>query len=529
MPSHNDQSDRDKMDDYPDKPNFEFVTVTRHPSATTRSATSRKVRTQAMRDYLRKQNRQAISGVVEVLQSTNPEEPEQYKGKFKLNSWTHKSKEKSVVSRVETLRRADRRVSDVEQAAGEGLKTLDAEFWRSFKPSSTAFNLVSGSLDPFNTLAIRLGPASERLLMHYNTAYNMNSLAINAEGDFFSYVKRDPALFHSILYLVALHSNLKYGATDSAVSLYHGSETFRVISERLRSSNVVFSDATIAAVAMLANKENLNGRYELSKMHKQGLEKMIRLRGGVQVLQGVFRRIVTWTDLCYATIWSCQPSFPRLFPRSKQYHHHHPTDDGNPAFLKPSHTFGATSPIPPIFDALRTLSQSLSPANIACINRIGASNAIYNLEYDLLLLNEPFSAFSDVLDSTIQVKTLPLRTAAHIYLWLAIREIPLTSELIHRMVQRLQESLVGTLSQWWTGTRESMIWLLWILFVGGIAAMGREERMWFVQEMSGICRTLGISDNDTLRNSLYLVLWQEEFCGEKLELLWLDVVPLLGC
>ena len=83
----------------------------------------------------------------------------------------------------------------------------------------------------------------------------MNSVAINAEGDFFSHVKTDPALFHSILYLVALHFDLKYGLRDSPATLYHGGEAFRMINERLGNAEAGFSDMTIAAVAMLVNKE----------------------------------------------------------------------------------------------------------------------------------------------------------------------------------------------------------------------------------------------------------------------------------
>jgi len=83
----------------------------------------------------------------------------------------------------------------------------------------------------------------------------MNSVAVNAERDFFSFVKVDPALFHSILYLVALHFDLSYGVQDSAVCLYHGGEAFRIINERLADINGVFSDQTIGAVAMLVNKE----------------------------------------------------------------------------------------------------------------------------------------------------------------------------------------------------------------------------------------------------------------------------------
>jgi len=88
-----------------------------------------------------------------------------------------------------------------------------------------------------------------------NTAYFMNSIAINAEGNFFSFVKTDPALFHSILYLVALHYNLKRGLLDSPECLYHGSEAFKLINRRLDGPHATFSDMTLAAVAMLANKE----------------------------------------------------------------------------------------------------------------------------------------------------------------------------------------------------------------------------------------------------------------------------------
>lgn len=85
--------------------------------------------------------------------------------------------------------------------------------------------------------------------------YSMNSVAVNAEQDFFSHVKVDPALFHSILYLVALHYDLKHGLTDSLVCLYHGGEAFRIINERLCDVNGLFNDMTIGAVAMLVNKE----------------------------------------------------------------------------------------------------------------------------------------------------------------------------------------------------------------------------------------------------------------------------------
>jgi hypothetical protein len=106
------------------------------------------------------------------------------------------------------------------------------------------------------------------------TTYNMNSVAINTEGDFFSYVKIDPALFHSILYMVALHYDLRNGVQDSAVCLYHGGEAIRTVNERLADVNGVFSDQTLGAVAMLVNKEVFQPR-----------------RSPRQVLMGILNRI----------------------------------------------------------------------------------------------------------------------------------------------------------------------------------------------------------------------------------------------
>jgi hypothetical protein len=81
----------------------------------------------------------------------------------------------------------------------------------------------------------------------------MNSVAINPDGDFFPHARTDPALLHSVLYLVALHHDLKLGVSDSSECLYHGGEAFRVINQRLQDGD--FSDMTIAAVAMLVTKE----------------------------------------------------------------------------------------------------------------------------------------------------------------------------------------------------------------------------------------------------------------------------------
>lgn len=81
----------------------------------------------------------------------------------------------------------------------------------------------------------------------------MNAVAVNPQGNFFSNAVMDPVLLHAALYLVALDYNMKTGVADSLESLYHGGEAVRAINEQLLGER--YTDATMAAVALMANKE----------------------------------------------------------------------------------------------------------------------------------------------------------------------------------------------------------------------------------------------------------------------------------
>lgn len=151
---------------------FEFVTITSQPSAINRKATSKTVRTQAMRDYLRKQNKEAITGIPEVASAVSLEEPSRYKGRFKLNTWTHKAKRKSVEGRKGRSRDVGEQIKSQAMVVRGGdvaaSLALETQGWNPISPRhlpNSVFS-VSGRLDPFDSLAIQLGPQSENILNH---------------------------------------------------------------------------------------------------------------------------------------------------------------------------------------------------------------------------------------------------------------------------------------------------------------------------------------------------------------------------
>jgi hypothetical protein len=117
-----------------------------------------------MRDYIRKQNRQVITGKSEIVGSTNPEKPSKYKDKFKLDTWSHKTRTKALDARRSREKRQDEshavqpQWTTLEDSAG----VLE---WRYRQPNPVFF-LDTRRLDPFESLSVKLGPRSEMLLLH---------------------------------------------------------------------------------------------------------------------------------------------------------------------------------------------------------------------------------------------------------------------------------------------------------------------------------------------------------------------------
>jgi hypothetical protein len=148
---------------------------------------------------------------------------------------------------------------------------------------------------------------------------------------------------------------------------------------------------------------------------------------------------------------------------------------------------------------------------------------IYNLEYDLLALNDP-SEDDPTPKSQHSFEVIALKTAVHLYLYLFIREIPQTSKIIERMVLRLQRSLDSQLFVWLNHTDECLTWLLWILFMGRIAARGRSEGLWFLQKLVATTDLLEIFSPESLELHLRKILWHEGFCATQCEILWDDIM-----
>ncbi|KAM3066818.1 hypothetical protein ACMFMG_011889 [Clarireedia jacksonii] len=498
-----------------DKKTFEFVTVIGQSSQRDRDEHSRKVRVQAMRDFVIRRKmgmEEGEEGSRWVLRE--PQELrglEVYKGRFRLESW-------GIGRGKKGGGRGRRRGGRTGKGGGEE-EVVDEEINEFLKgdkeggsQGSPRSLLDASRLDPFDSLAVVLDARSERLLDHYQTMYTTNSIAINSDGTFFSTAAADAAMLHSILYLIALHYDIKRGMAESHESLHHGGEALSIINKRLRDSETDIRDSTISSVALLVNKENLAGKYDVAVVHMQGLQKMVSLRGGVENLKGIHQRIVAWSDLCHSNVWEKQPAFSYLNPPLPKTSYLIPDLSEEPLPEE-------TNELRKVVDDLRVLSSHMDSTNPAKISRTFTSALIYSTEYKLLDFNSSPPSHPAQTSTLISI-SLPLRTALHLYLYLTIRDIPPTQQLIQRLLQRLRDSLEPQIPGFWTANRERRIWLLWILFVASMAATTAEDRFWWTRGVQTVCGILGVKEKGEFEERLRKCMWVERGCGLALEVVW---------
>jgi hypothetical protein len=158
-----------------------------------------------MRDYLRKQNKEAITGVPEVVSNVTLEEPSRYKGRFKLNTWSHKAKTKATNERKARSRDVERQAASQamvlqggDLTSSEGLEDQGRQPINSVRLPNPVFS-GNGRLDPFNSLVIQLGPHSENLLVYCQfPAVSHTSAFIRLETTTFSSLT-PPLYFQSLL------------------------------------------------------------------------------------------------------------------------------------------------------------------------------------------------------------------------------------------------------------------------------------------------------------------------------------------
>ncbi|EHK24948.1 uncharacterized protein TRIVIDRAFT_61700 [Trichoderma virens Gv29-8] len=488
---NNDMSLPEKGSDHlpqgPGKQHFMFVTVG-EPSiggCHNKRQIPKTVRAQVMRDYVWKRDLQISGPDDKRPPSNNAIKPADLKGRFRLNTSARKTGNRTKIK------------------PRSGKAVINLPNSRSLRATNSPLTVLGVSYDPFDAFMLRLGPESMRLIHHYYRGCSMSLVAYNiGERECLTNARGSLALFHSILYVVSLVYNLDHSPKDQLGSLFHSIEAFRAINVDLEAGS--YTDMTIAAVALMATKETLEGNFASATVHMDGLQIMIKNRGGILNLTCRNGKAALW-----------------FTPRSVTMHIQNPPHSED-AFLVPADTFGPDSGIIPVIKFLRNVTLSMNTTPNFDLRHLNTSQDLYNMEYQL------HSCRANLESATFAKRVMLLSLAMHLYLYLVIRHIPTRSKLVITLVQRLMTAIDEEATGDWEDVENGHVWLLWILFVGFGGSSQDADSGWFVERIQA-WRT-NHPDCDPyagLDSQLRRVLWHNVWCGEQLEQLYNRLLKLV--
>jgi hypothetical protein len=117
---------------------------------------------------------------------------------------------------------------------------------------------------------------------------DIDSLAYHMRSSWIHNALTDLCLFHATLYAASAQLDVIQDAattktTTNRVTLYHHTETIRVLNNRIAAGGEI-DDVTIAAVLLLVITGSLQKDSQAAEVHRLGLLQMVATRGGFDKL-----------------------------------------------------------------------------------------------------------------------------------------------------------------------------------------------------------------------------------------------------
>lgn len=127
----------------------------------------------------------------------------------------------------------------------------------------------------------------------------------------------------------------------------------------------------------------------------------------------------------------------------------------------------------------------------------------------------------------VQKRFLVLVSAAQVFLYAVLREIPTTGHMMRILVARVREALedADSIALIWVSHDAA---LLWVLFVGVVGSGTAQDRAWFTSRLLKVLRRARDTlppercNRETLQQQLAAFLWRDKSCLPVLDEIWKD-------
>ncbi|KAK1998388.1 hypothetical protein LX36DRAFT_576398 [Colletotrichum falcatum] len=412
--------------------------------------------------------------------------------------------------------------------------------------------LGSDSADPFNTLPIPSSPSVDALVRYceadppppprvldfcrvrgllffsvvkFTTRFNLNSTTTDNKRPWFPYAMQSALILRTTLALAAEFLAASMPSPDPRLQregyLQKG-EAMQMLRSRLESRETArkaSDDLTVlAGVAMLGSVEVI---------HLTGLHAMIMARGGPDTIKHdyILCRSINWMVIQVASGLGQVPKLPMFhtldqisLPSSVVSRAATPSLRRHLDRLAGHDGGGEGEEARKIFRTLRQAVCSQAGAVAADDIRIvmnTADNSILHFLYAERRTATP-----------VQRRFLVLVSAAHVFLYVVLREIPTTGHMVRILVTRMRAALedADAIALVWVSQDAALLWILFVGVVGSAGAAG--DRAWFTARLLEVLKRARDvlpperRTREDLRQLLAGFLWRDKHCLPALDDVW---------
>ncbi|KAF2114419.1 hypothetical protein BDV96DRAFT_96608 [Lophiotrema nucula] len=413
---------------------------------------------------------------------------------------------------------------------------------------SSAIDLIrepGHTFDPFASTVLPERHRGPQLFWHF-----ANELApklqptgktFNSVNAYFTlFALSDSGLLSTILFHSGLHLDSFLDKTDQSWSretLHHRGESIKEMSSRLAYEDAAVSDASIAAVGFLSASINITGNVMAESPHRNALQRMIQMRGGLDQLgqSGTLAMLMTVSDIISSTIAGTAPMLP---PPDISRNHLLSIGDGLsiPSCLNPGPLLPSTpSEYKTELDTIMTYTNQvldvqtilLSSYTTTVRDMTAFTQLSSTIEHRLLCL--PTTAPDAEVDGDIIINEVT-KVALQIicaYTFRGFRPPTPSFSALSCRLQWLWELLgdcAGYLGTAWSIEKKML--LLWIHVAGALAATPRELDTPIVRIVNSM-QQLGLRTWEEAKAVLDRFVWCVRCEDEGCQRLWLRVQALL--
>ncbi|OCK86431.1 hypothetical protein K432DRAFT_438525 [Lepidopterella palustris CBS 459.81] len=364
-----------------------------------------------------------------------------------------------------------------------------------------------GYTDPFNSIP-KFGSDRAQFVLHFSYSnFTRPSFMMNLKIEWLSMATEDEAYFHALISHFTSHFSLMHQRGDPLEALMHRIEAVKLVNARLGDPGMEASDGTISTVACIANYEALNGNLVSVQVHMNGLESMVKMRGGLDTgdFPTYVHRKIAWADVNSATALGRDPVLPPI--QQPKISHLLAESAGFAMCQMDLQPLGKD--VAEVFASLRHLSRVLilsSTTELRTLDALWWSDWIYWVKRTLVTLSNVKGDKEKQLVSCIAI-------AGHTIFEVCLRGISLNNRIIDRLVSRQKDALEKMLPKVTIDpahpTRSLSV--LWSLFASATAATTRPECSWYVDKLVEVCNLLDLHNWEDVEAVLEDVWWHSSW------------------